>query len=175
MGATEQGINPERWSVIPRTLCFITSGNDVLLMERGMHKRVFPGRYNGIGGHVERGEDALVGALREIEEETGLRPEDLTDIRLRGVTMVDSGEQIGVMLFVFSMRAKRRDVPKHNEEGALHWVPLDQVLTLPVVEDVPPVLRRLFGPQASDLTYYGHLSYDAADRMVIQFTDTPKP
>jgi len=54
---------------IPRTLCFITHGSDVLLMKRGEHTRIFPGRYNGIGGHLERDEDPLTGALREITEE----------------------------------------------------------------------------------------------------------
>src|SRR5262245_52850594 len=72
MGAVEQGANAtqNRWLTIPRTLCFVLNGNDVLLMKRAPHKRVFPNRYNGVGGHIERDEDPLASARREIKEET---------------------------------------------------------------------------------------------------------
>lgn len=82
MGSKDQGTDTSRWKVIPRTLCFITNGADVLLMKRAMHKRAFPGRYNGIGGHIERDEDPFTSARREIREETGLAVDDL---RLRGI------------------------------------------------------------------------------------------
>ncbi|PJF37889.1 MAG: hypothetical protein CUN55_19790, partial [Phototrophicales bacterium] len=59
MGANEQGANVTsgRWLTIPRTLCFIFNGDDVLLMKRSPHRRVFPNCYNGVGGHIERDED----------------------------------------------------------------------------------------------------------------------
>src|SRR5262249_60327404 len=99
MGAEEQGADPNsgRWMVIPRTLCFVTNGGDVLLMKRAEHKRVFPGRYNGIGGHLERDEDPLSGALREIREETGL---SVANIRWRAVYTEDAKKSAGVGPFV---------------------------------------------------------------------------
>ena len=72
MGAKEQGAIPnQRWQVIPRTLCFVTHHDQILLMRRAPHKRVFPSHYNGLGGHIERDEDPRQGAIREIKEETG--------------------------------------------------------------------------------------------------------
>jgi len=63
MGAKDQGADATagRWLVIPRTLCFVTHGDDVLLLKRAGHKRVYPGLYNGVGGHLERDEDPLTG------------------------------------------------------------------------------------------------------------------
>ncbi|MEL6271862.1 MAG: hypothetical protein AAFR22_18795, partial [Chloroflexota bacterium] len=54
MGAKEQGADATqgRWLVIPRTLCFVLNGDDVLLMKRAAHRRVFPNRYNGAGLRV---------------------------------------------------------------------------------------------------------------------------
>ncbi len=120
MGAQEQGANAveNRWLTIPRTLCFVLNGDDVLLMKRAAHKRVFPNRYNGVGGHIERDEDPLTSARREIKEETGL---DVRDVRLRAVYNIDAGEATGIMLFVFTAVSDRRDVCA-NREGTLHWV-----------------------------------------------------
>src|SRR4051794_20615725 len=125
MGKTDQGADPAsgRWMTIPRTLCFITHGSDVLLMKRSENRRVFPGRYNGIGGHLERDEDPLAGARREIIEETGL---DVIDLRLRGITNVDAGQAVGIMLFTFTAIATSREVID-CDEGTLHWVPISSV------------------------------------------------
>ena len=55
MSASEQGADATagRWLTIPRTLCFVMNGSDVLLMKRSPHKKIFPNRYNGVGGHIE--------------------------------------------------------------------------------------------------------------------------
>lgn len=159
--------------VIPRTLCFIVNGGDVLLMKRAPHKRAFPGRYNGIGGHIERGENPLASARREIQEETGLTPDQLLDLRLRGVSNIDAGQEAGIMLFIFSARSTVRTVPAQSDEGSLHWIALNTLLDpangLPLVEDLPILLPRLFGAAASDSPFFAHVGYDLDDRMIVAF------
>ena len=90
MGAQEQGAEAigGRWLVIPRTLVFVHHDDAVLMMKRAPHRRVFPNRYNGLGGHIERGEDPAAGALREVYEESGLRAHSL---RLRSIHNIDAG------------------------------------------------------------------------------------
>ena len=97
MGAKEQGagFSDGRWLALPRTLSFVLNGDDVLLMKRAAHKRVFPNRYNGLGGHIERDEDPFSAALREIEEESGLQVHSL---RLRSIHNIDAGGETGVIL-----------------------------------------------------------------------------
>ena len=54
---------------------------------------------NGIGGHLEPGEDPYGGALREIREEAGIQPASLY---LRGLVHVSGqGTHPGVLLFVY--------------------------------------------------------------------------
>lgn len=166
-GASQQGVDPSRWTVIPRTLCFIWHGDDLLLMQRGLHKKAFPGRYNGIGGHIERGEDPFTSAQREIAEETGLR---VVDLRLRGTMHIDAGGAVGILLFVFTATADSRGV-RDSDEGTLHWVPLPQVASLPLVDDVLPLLARLDGPTSRPEPFYAHVRYDAADQRVITFAE----
>jgi 8-oxo-dGTP diphosphatase len=165
MGAKDQGADATagRWLAIPRTLCFITHGDDVLLLKRGEHKRIFPGRYNGVGGHIERDEDPLTSAIREMQEETGL---DVSDVRLRGVIHVDAGASNGIIVFVFSAEAVSRDFTD-SEEGTLEWIPRHQVEDLPLVEDLPVLLPLIF--ERASPVFFAHSSYDANDEQILLF------
>lgn len=171
MGAKEQGADPtavkQRWQVVPRTLCFVTFGDEILLMKRAPHKRVFPNHYNGVGGHIERDEDPLTSAMREIKEETGL---DVINTRFCGSTMIDAGESVGILLFVFTAEASSRRVVD-SDEGTLHWLPIGEVLAgirngngeLKLVEDLPMILPMIF--DGGELPFFAHVSYDDADRI----------
>jgi 8-oxo-dGTP diphosphatase len=167
MGAKEQGADATagRWLVIPRTLCFITHNDDVLLLKRGEHKRIFPGQYNGLGGHIERDEDPFTGAIREMQEETGL---DVTNVRFRGTIHVDTAQANGIMVFVFSAEATSRTFTD-SDEGTLEWVPRDQVYDLPLVEDLPILLPRLLDTTPDSPPFFAHTSYDENDELVMLF------
>ncbi len=169
MGADEQGATAveNRWLTIPRTLCFVFNGDDVLLMKRSAHKRVFPNRYNGVGGHIERDEDPLTSARREIKEETGL---DVRDLSLRAVYNIDAGAATGILLLVFTATSDSRDVCA-NSEGTLHWIRRDALGTLDLVEDLPILLPRLLAMQSGDAPLFVHVSYDAADAIQMRFAE----
>ncbi len=170
MGRTDQGVlvAADRYQVIPRTLCFITYGDEVLLLRGAPDKRIWANRYNGIGGHIERGEEIWTAARREIREETGL---EVTDLRLRGIVHVDAGDpRRGVLLFVFTAKSPTRQVSP-SREGTLVWVPWQDALQLDLVEDLPTLLPRLFqGPEDAS-PFLAHYRYDDQDRLVITFAD----
>ena len=97
MPASEQGVTRDRYTLIPRTLIFLTRGDHVLLLKGGPEKRLWANRYNGIGGHIERGEDILTAARRELVEEAGL---SVPGLRLCGVVTIDAGQEVGIGIFV---------------------------------------------------------------------------
>ncbi|HVU12640.1 MAG TPA: NUDIX domain-containing protein [Phototrophicaceae bacterium] len=167
MGANEQGATAieQRWLTIPRTLSFVLNGDDILLMKRAAHKRVFPNRYNGVGGHIERDEDPLTSARREINEETGL---NVRDACLRAVYNIDAGAATGIVLFVFTAISDSRQVVA-NSEGTLHWVARDAVFDLDLVEDLPLLLPRILPMQPTDPPLFVHVSYDASDTIQMRF------
>jgi 8-oxo-dGTP diphosphatase len=170
MSAAEQGADATvgRWLVMPRTLSFVRNADDVLLMKRGPHRRVFPNRFNGLGGHVERGEDVLAGARREIFEESGLR---IAELQLCAVANVDAGSPSGILLFVFTGFSDTREV-KATNEGTLHWIPIARIGELDLVEDLPLLLPRVLALGPHEAPLFLHTSYDADDRLVMRFGET---
>ena len=176
MGAKEQGaVKDERWQVIPRTLCFVTYGEHILLLKRAPHRRVFPNHYNGLGGHIERHEDPCQSAIREIHEESGL---DVVNVQYRGTTHIDAGNEVGIMLFVFTAEATAQTVID-SAEGTLEWLHLPTLLediarqntTLLLVEDLPILLPRLYGPAMSNTPFFARVAYDEHHRF--QFIIAP--
>ncbi|MEW6566974.1 MAG: NUDIX domain-containing protein [Chloroflexota bacterium] len=165
MSLAGQRLDPTRYSVIPRTLTFLTRGMKVLLMRIPSGRGAWAGRYNGIGGHVEPGEDPLSSARREVHEETGLQPDTL---RLCGVILVDTGTPPGIALYVFHGVSSDGE-PSPGAEGTAEWVAVDQLSSIPMVEDVPTLLPRVLAGGKGDPPFCAVYRYDPAGRLSIHF------
>lgn len=165
MGAIQQGATATegRWLTIARTLIFVTHGTDVLLMKRGAHKRVFPNQFNGLGGHLERDEDPLTGARRELLEESGLHADNL---RLVAVHQIDTGEVTGIQLFVFVGTVPEKTAGI-SDEGTLHWIAINDLATVNLVEDLPYILPQYLEHQGAPL--FAYVSYNQYDVIQIRY------
>ncbi len=169
MGHEAQGIagSRQRYQVIPRTLCFVTHGNDVLLLRGGPEKRLWAGLYNGVGGHIEPREDVYSAARREILEETGLQ---VSELRLRALIHVDARDSsVGILLFVFIAAASTRSLTPSGE-GTLEWLARDALPLEHVMEDLPVLLPRLLAMGPTDPPLSIVYTYDDHDRLVVSFT-----
>lgn len=85
------------------------------------------GKFNGLGGKLEPGEDIVTGMRREIREEAGIEP---TALSLRGsVNWPGFGKQGEDWLgFIFLITAYTGTPARANAEGELVWVSVDTIL-----------------------------------------------
>ena len=163
MPQSDQGITRDRYMLIPRTIIFLRRGDLYLLIKGAPTKRLWAGKYNGVGGHVERGEDILSSAKRELEEETGLA----AILWLCGTVIIDTGE-IGICLYVFSGENFEGEL-KPSEEGAVEWVKYEAIKDLPVVEDLPILLSKVHGMQRGDAPFSARSFYDNDNKLRVEF------
>lgn len=104
------------------TLCSVYDDNRILL---GLKKRGFgEGRWNGFGGKVEPGESVEEAALRELKEEIGIVPSDMTK---RGVLrFVYQHTDTTMEVHIFSVSHFNGE-PQETEEVKPQWFLVDDI------------------------------------------------
>ena len=84
-------------------------------------KDPYKGKYNFVGGKIKDGEDGLSAAYRELQEETGITPADITLKHF-----IDfSYYHYGLKLELYVGRLDK-DMPVYGEENELFWIPLTE-------------------------------------------------
>ena len=112
------------------TLCYITRGNEVLMLHRVKKKNdINQDKWIGIGGKFEGDESPDECLLREAMEETGLR---LTSWKCRGVvTFLTNGPWDGEFMYLFTADGFEGEI-KECDEGVLEWLPKEKLYGLPM-------------------------------------------
>jgi 8-oxo-dGTP diphosphatase len=164
MPVSEQGVDLSRYMLIPRVLIFVTRGSSVLLLKGAPTKRLWANKYNGVGGHVEPGEDILSAARREMLEETGLQ----ADLRLCGTYVVETGENPGIGIYIFTGECPD-GLPRPSVEGSLEWISFPDVSKLPAVEDLAIFLDRIRKMKPGDPPFSARSYYDDVGKLIVKF------
>lgn len=121
-------------------------GRRVLLVHRNARQDdPHFGKFNGLGGKLEPGEDIVAGMRREIREEANLECDEL---RLRGTINWPGFGKHGEAWFGFLFVIDRwhGTPPPCNAEGSLEWHAIEEIASLPLWEGDRYFLPLLFDP-----------------------------
>jgi len=135
---------------------FSPDGERVLMIHRNARPDdAHFGKYNGLGGKLEAGEDIVTGMCREIREEAGI---ECHSLRLAGTISWPGFGKNGEDWFGFLFRIDRfSGTPlSANAEGRLEWIDVDRVPGLPLWEGDRHFLPLIF---ANGPTFHGVMPY----------------
>lgn len=150
--------------MIVATLTYLRKDGHTLMLHRNKRDQDFhKGKYNGVGGKLEKGESPEQCALREIKEETGLTA---LKLRLRGHLMFPAFDGHNDWLcFVYECHSFEGDLVA-CDEGTLHWIPDDQLLTLNLWEGDPVFLKHMY---QNDTPFSGRFVYENKRLITYEF------
>jgi len=141
------------------TLGYVMSpdGARVLLIHRNARPDdAHLGKYNGLGGKMQPDEDVVACMRREIREEAGIECEQMV---LRGtVSWPGFGAQGEDWLgFIFLIHRFTGTPLERNPEGELSWVPVKDIMSLPLWDGDRHFLPLVF--DADPRAFHGVMPY----------------
>jgi 8-oxo-dGTP diphosphatase len=110
------------------TLCYVQREGQTLMLHRVKKKNdMHQGKWSGLGGKLESGESPEECAIREVEEESGLR---CRNSRLRGVITFPAFDGVNDWYtFLFTMHDFKGELID-SAEGVLAWIDNSRLLDL---------------------------------------------
>ncbi|MEK7639077.1 MAG: NUDIX domain-containing protein [Patescibacteria group bacterium] len=121
-----------------------------LVVQRSPSMRLYPGYWNGISGFLDDDKSLEEKVQTEIQEELGMHPEDIIDIRLG--TIFDQEEPKYHKTWIVHpvhVRVKTKKVTLDFEATNYQWLPLQEILHVDLLPGFDVVLTTLFPTVAS--------------------------
>ena len=145
--------------MLSTTLCYIEKDGMYLMLLRNKKKNdLNEGKWIGVGGKIEPGETPEEGVRREIREETGLEPGEVT---LRGLVEFVSDRWEDEHMYLYTAKSGEGNVTECSE-GELKWIPKSDVFDLPLWEGDKVFLNYLLTDKPF---FHLELRYDEQDQL----------
>jgi len=159
-----QKANHKRYKVIPRTLVFLFKNHEVLLIKNIKRGRFGFGKWNGLGGHIEKGENPIEAAKREVLEESGI---SIRNLELDYITLLDSDDRVGICLFIFHGYVNNKKFI-NADEGDLCWIAIDKLNQIDCVVDAARLIKLIRSKPKKQLPVFLKYYYAKNDKLIIK-------
>jgi 8-oxo-dGTP diphosphatase len=140
---------------------FLLKGEEVLFLQKRSMDTFLPGQLVPIGGHIEKNEisDPDIACIREIEEETGLNNNNISDLKLRYIVIrLKDNREIRIQ-YVYFGNVEQNAQLVESEEGELIWLTSKKILKSEnVTETTKEIIKHYHdNGQFNDNLYVGSM------------------
>lgn len=101
-----------------------------LLQKRSVNKKSNPNKWGACSGHVDAGENPVNAAIRELDEELGLKCQidDLHVLKEKEVNMNTSNSAIRNYYYIFSNKKEDEFIIQSEELSEVKWYSIDEII-----------------------------------------------
>ena len=151
------------------TSIYILDDNDRMLLLYRMGSKVISDSYTGTaGGHFEKDElnDAYSCVMRELKEETHLNEEDITEPKLRYITLKNKNGEIRQNYYFFAKLSNNKKKIASNE-GTLQWFSEEETKDLKMPFTAKYVVEHYISTGKNTDKLYGGIAVESG----VNFTE----
>ena len=133
---------------------FLRNGDKYLLMKRGDNRRIAPGVWSGVGGHIEPHEisNPLAACYREIEEESGIVKSAIASLELLYIITRRNRDEIR-QSYIYFGETEQTDVIE-TDEGELFWIAHGDLLKREYTKTFAAMLEHYINRNQDDRAVY---------------------
>lgn len=150
---------------------FLYNDSKLLMLKREEDRKLAPGLWTGVGGHIEPDElsSPRLACLREIQEETGIEATNIADLKLLYILIRVKGDEIRQQFVYFGNTEKTELI--QTTEGELHWVDVSEIFKLMMPRILHLMMEHYFERQNDDgHIYVGTLTLTNDQKTEIQWS-----
>jgi len=133
---------------------FLYNNNNVLLIHRSKNKRLAPGVWSCVGGHMETHElnNPIETCYREIEEEAGIHRNNIHSLELLYIIIRRWQNEIRQNYVYFGKTSQTQTI--ETSEGSLHWIPENNLLKREYTKTFTAMLEHYVARHPQDKSIY---------------------
>ena len=149
---------------------FLRCGDKWLLMKRADNRKINPGVWSGVGGHIELHEmnTPLAACYREIEEETGIPQSTIALLDLLYVITRRSGNEIR-QSYVYFGETDMSDITQ-TDEGVLSWIPCGELQKRKYTATYASMLEHYENRSGNDRAVYVGVASDSGGKLAMNWS-----
>lgn len=153
---------PDIHQLVICTNVFIRRGEKYLVLRRSSAKRFAPNVVHPVGGKVDLDEDPYTAALREVQEETGVRVKNMRLEAVINELVPPPDHDYNWLIYHFSADYDSGEIAT-TEEGELVWLSADEIQAEKLFQSVRPLIGQMLDPEVG--TVFATFAYDTHDEI----------